>query len=48
MTIFGSYGKGDALVAALADAGLGGAVSLLVLVLVIVIIVAVILRVLGR
>jgi hypothetical protein len=43
-----SYGKGDALAALLANVGLGGAVSTLVLILVIVVIVAVILRVLGR
>jgi hypothetical protein len=43
-----SYGKGSPLATALADLGLGGAVSTLVLILVIVVIVAVILRVLGR
>jgi hypothetical protein len=43
-----SYGKGDALASLLANVGLSGAVSTLVLILVIVVIVAVILRVLGR
>jgi hypothetical protein len=50
MLVSGSYGKGwlAAMGNALADLGLGGAVSTLVLILVIVVIVAVILRVLGR